>query len=219
MKRVIKACDINLDDENLKINATKQYGCFVEILASIKKQLDAMLSHHSRVIVIRVDLHVNNYTPNNELLSKFMRKLRKRLVNKYGVKRMGFVWVREMEKAKRQHYHLAICLDANKVNYPEKTYALIEEIWVGWGQPKPFRPEHGYYIIKRGVKEAYQAAFERLSYMAKERGKGYKADKANDYSASQIKEKISLNLDGHGLENCCRKSLKTAPKDVGVQAI
>lgn len=178
---------INLDGQQLEINVTTTQGCFVEILERTKDQLDAMLSHHSRVIVIRFDLHVNHYEDKNSLLSKFIRKLRKRLNNRYDLKRVGFVWVREIEKAKKQHYHLAIMLNANKVNHPAEVYSLIDEIWMGWNQPKPYRPEHGYYNLTRTDKDTYQAAFIRLSYLAKQRGKGYKAKQANDFSTSRLK--------------------------------
>lgn len=188
---MIKSSCINLDNQMLDINVTATQGCYVEILERIKCQMDAMLSHHSRVIVIRLDLHVNHYEDKNSLLSKFIRKLRKRLTNRYDIKRIGFVWVREIETAKKQHHHLAIMLNANKINYPTKVYDLIDEIWMGWNQPKPFRPKNGYYNLTRTDTDTYQAAFERLSYLAKERGKGYKAKKANDYSTSRIKPRDS----------------------------
>jgi len=184
---VIKSSCINLNNQQLDINVTAKQGCYVEILERTKSQLDAMLSHHSRVIVIRLDLHVNHYEDKNTLLSKFIRKLRKRLCRQYDLKRVGFIWVREIEKAKQQHYHLALILNANKVNHPANVYSLIDDIWMGWGQPKSFRPEHGYYKLTRTDTETYQEAFMRLSYMAKQRGKGYKVKQANDFSTSRLK--------------------------------
>ena len=162
-------------------------GCYFEILERTKQQLDVMLLYHSRIMVVRVDLHLHDYSDDNLLLSKFIRKIRRRLREKYGLKRLGFVWVREREKAKKQHYHLAVMLDANKVNYPGGVLQVVDNVWKGWAQPKPYTPENCYYIIHRGFFSEYQNAFFRLSYMAKERGKGCKSKTANDYSTSRIR--------------------------------
>ncbi len=175
--------------EEMKINSNDKHGCFIEILEQIKQQLDAMLSHHSRIMVVRFDLHTSTCTADNRLLSSFIRKIRKKLKSYYGLTRVGFVWAREQEKAKSQHYHLALFLDANKVRFPKMVLGLIEDIWQSWGQPKPYTPKRCYYLIHRGSVDKYQDAFYRLSYIAKQRGKGYKAKSTNDYSTSRIKPK------------------------------
>lgn len=187
VKRVIRMDSLAISGEQLQIQADDKQGCFIEILWRVKQQLDAMLSHHSRVMVVRVDLHAAGYTANNYLLSNFIRKMRKKLKRQYDLTRIGFIWVREQEKSKSQHYHFALLIDANKVRYPNKIIKTMEEIWQGWEQPKPYTPKNCYYLIHRGSLDDYQEVFYRLSYMAKERGKGYKGKTANDYSASRIK--------------------------------
>ena len=189
MKKVVFSNSITLGGSQLKINGSEKMGCYEEILSAIKNQLDAMLSHHSRVLIVRIDLHTSEYNGNNEMLSQFIRRLRKRLKQRYNLRNVGYVWVREIEKAKSQHYHLALVLDGNKVNYPAKVIKLVEEIWQGTGNPKPYTPEKCYYLIKRGQNYVYKEAFRRLSYLAKKRGKGYKSKTANDYSTSRIKPK------------------------------
>lgn len=179
--------------EQLKINANEEQGCFIEILEKIKEQMDAMLSHHSRILVIRFDLHTCTNSTNSHLLSNFIRKIRKKLKSHYRLTRVGYVWVREIEKAKSQHYHLVLFLDANKVRFPNMVLGLIEDIWLGWEQSKPYTPKRCYYTVDRKTLANYEDAFYRLSYLAKERGKGYKASTANDYSTSRIKSK---ELDG-----------------------
>lgn len=180
---------VAITGHQLNINANDKRGCFVEILESTKQQIDAMLSHHCKVLVIRIDLHVNRYQPDNTLISNFVRKLRKKLNTKYNLSRLGYIWVREQERAKHQHYHFALLIDANKIRYPKKVITIIEDIWQKWLLPKPFTPGHCYYLVHRGDNTAYQEAFYRLSYMAKERGKGYKAKTANDFSTSRIRPK------------------------------
>ncbi len=186
MKRVINMESIAFFEQELLINASSEHGCYVEILERIKQQIDAMLSYHSRILVIRVDLHTASYQPDNQMMSAFIRKIRKRLSNKHGLKRMGFVWVREQEKAKSQHYHLALFIDANKVRHPHHIILGIEAIWQSWLNPKPFTPKNCYYIIKRNDPESIIEPFYRLSYLAKVRGKGYKNKTANDFSTSRI---------------------------------
>lgn len=180
---------VAISGHQLSIKANGKRGCFIEILESTKQQMDAMLSHHCKVLVIRIDLHVNHYQPDNILISNFVRKLRKKLNAKYNLSRLGYIWVREQERAKHQHYHFALLIDANKIRHPKKVINLIEDIWQKWQLPKPFTVKNCYYLIRRGDDTAYQKAFNRLSYMAKERGKGYKAKTANDFSTSRIRPK------------------------------
>ena len=189
MKKVVYSDTINLGGDVMPINTTVKSGCFVEVLSRVDEQLKAMLSYHCKVLVLRLDLHMNDYTPDNSLVSRFVRKLKKKLIAKYALKRVGHVWAREREKAKCQHYHLVLMIDANKVRHPSKIIVLCESIWVGWEQPKPYTPKNCYSVLKRGDKVKYDEVFRRISYLAKERGKGYKAKTANDYSTSRIKGK------------------------------
>ena len=188
MKKVIRASEIELDSSVLGIQGNLKQGCFLEILVRIKQQLDAMLSHHCKILVVRLDLHLEGYRPENELMSKFIRKVRKKMYAYYGFKRLGFIWVREQERAIQQHYHIAFFMDANKVRYPDKLISICERIAKAW-ELFLFTPKNCYYLINRNDSKAYLKAFYRLSYLSKERGKGYKAKAANDYSASRIKLK------------------------------
>jgi len=178
-----------IQGQALPINANGKHGCFVEILARTKDQLDAMLSHHSRILVIRFDLHVDTFQPDNKLISDFVRKLRKKLKANFNLTRIGYIWAREQEKAKQQHYHFALIIDANKVRYPTRVLETVDVIWQAWLLPKPYTPKNCYYVVKRFDTVKFQEAFNRLSYMAKTRGKGYKSKTANDYSTSRINHK------------------------------
>lgn len=179
-----------LNGETLSINANSKHGCFVEILERIHQQLEAMLSYHGKVLVLRLDLHTYDYEPTNKLMSNFLRKLKKRCKRNLGVKRIGHIWAREIEKAKSQHYHLGLMFDGNKVRHPSKLIRLVETIWEQWNQPKPYTPQNCYYLIHRNSRANYSECFNRLSYLAKVRGKGYRDKTANDYSASQVPHKI-----------------------------
>jgi protein GP2 len=193
MKRPVYADEVLLGGVSLRVNnGDGKYGCYREILSAIHDQLAAMLSHHSRAMVLRMDLHVERLTPDNLVLSRFLEKVKKRLSQHYKAKRMGYVWVREMEQAKKQHYHLALFIDGNKIQHPAKLIHWIDARWQARSHPKPFTPENCFYMIRRNDTRGFNTAFERLSYLAKIRGKSYRSKTVNDYSTSRIKHKEAL---------------------------
>ncbi len=171
----------------LPINVTKRYGCYVSILKAAQHQMDAMLSRYSRVLVFRLDLHQYDYSGDSEKLSMMMRRFKGWVADRYGIKLVGHLWVREKERAKSQHYHLVFMLDGHKVRHPSKLISWIEHYWEFRNEPKPYTPRACYTMVKRDDFNSYSKAFYRISYLAKERGKGYKDVAANNYSASRIK--------------------------------
>lgn len=184
----------------LPTNPSDPQGCYFEMLEALNSQLEAMLSHHSRVLVVRVDLKVPAYTPGNTAFSNFMRKLVKKLRRHTKGARVGYLWAREQEKAKRQHYHLALFLDHHQ--FPNARYAInhcIEPMAEAWEWPKPYTPKNCFSVVSRGDWESKAKAFYRVSYLCKVRGKGYKAKAANNYGRSNIKPKAGSanNADTH----------------------
>lgn len=187
MKKTIHSPTININGQTLTIKADAKHGCFVPILEATKGQFDAMLSHHARVLFFRIDLHMPHYTDTNELMSKFIRRLRKRVKGRYKLDKMAFVWVREHSKQKHQHYHLWFMVDAKAVRHPKRIIETIEGIADRWQWPKPYTPKNCYKVIYRHDASAYCEAYERASYLAKVNTKGYRPPSTNDYGASRIK--------------------------------
>lgn len=188
MRKVIRHAECKFTDGiTLPINASSKHGCYLEILAALKSQMDAMLSHHSKVLFVRMDLRQRDYTADNKPMADFMRKLKKRLARRYDTNRIAYLWVREVERSKHQHYHLTLMLDGNKVRHSSNVINDVEFIADGWDWPKPFTPKNCYYLINRSDSETYANAFKRGSYLAKTRGKGYKAATANNYGRSNIR--------------------------------
>ena len=174
----------------LQVNASKKRGCYLEILQKIHEQLCNMLSHHNRVLIVIMVFHQHEYTPDNKLFSRFIRKLRKRFCEKYQAKRLGFIWVREKDVREAQHYHLAVFLDGSKVQTSHSLFEMCANIWEGWNQPRPvFCPERCYYQLKRIGIHAFKDAFYHLSYFAKTHTKGDRPSATNDYSTSRIQKK------------------------------
>jgi len=171
---------INTGDNN--------YECYMDILNAIHGQMQAMLSHHNKVIVVRFDLHCEIYMPCNSELSRFMCKVRKRLYSHYKCTRFGC----EQERSKSQHYHVMLIIDANKIRHPSALLGWLQERWSNRGHARPYVPKNCFYKVHRGDDDAFAEAFYRCSYMAKERGKGYGGSFSNNYSGSRVKLKVGL---------------------------
>jgi len=184
-KREHYGSSININGEELNINSSEQYGVYPIIIEKFVIELDKMIDKYKRVFVLRVDLHLDNYSDDNKEISEFMRAQVQRIRRKYKTKYVGYIWVREVERAKTQHYHLAFFIDGDKIRAP---YGLNQQIKAKWYKnghrsvvPKPY-----YFLDKHNMKEEREEVIYRLSYLAKVRGKGYRSAQAKDYSTSRI---------------------------------
>jgi hypothetical protein len=170
--------------EIIKIQQGKQ-GAYVEILNKMIEQLDCSIKIHKRVLVHRFDLHPNYYSDDNKVLSRFINRIKQEIFRKYGILNIGHGWAREQERSKKQHYHLVIFLDGNKIRHPKKLNTLIKAKWAAYGHmpviSKPYK-----YIDKYNLKEARREVIYRISYLAKVRGKGYRDPQAKDYGSSKL---------------------------------
>ena len=60
----------------------------------------------------------------------------------------------------------------------------------------PFFSEHDYYFIdKNNMKEKRLEAINRVSYLGKTRGKGYRPKQSKDYGSSRLKHPMTKNSD------------------------
>ena len=117
MKAIVGGGQFNIDDHAYRVwGDDDNRSVYREILVRTYEQMTSMLSYHSRIIVIRFEFRVNDYTPCNSLVSWFFRTLVKQLKKAYKLKRVGYIWCREQNLSERQHYHCGLMLDANKVN-------------------------------------------------------------------------------------------------------
>ncbi|MCG7650991.1 inovirus-type Gp2 protein [Alteromonas sp. MmMcT2-5] len=163
----------------------KKRGIETHALKQVVGQVESMLSYHSKLIVIRFDLKVWEFTLDNKDITTFNRRLFKWLKSRYELKRIGFVWCREIEKAKKQHYHYALILDGHKVRHSELIINKAKSIWEQF-QRHLYVPKNCYHPIKRNDFSSIQGAIYRLSYLAKARGKGYKPAQTKNYGTSRI---------------------------------
>lgn len=140
------------------------------------------------VLALRFDLHHKGIeTSSNKWLSKFIKNLKRKIERAYGISDIGFIWARELESGKAQHYHVAIWLDGDKVQHSANLNKLIAETWQAINPAcTVFHPKNCFYFI--GGQETKKEFVYRVSYLAKVRGKGYRAAQVKDYGTSRLRQ-------------------------------
>ena len=176
---------IEINDETIKVNAGATKGIYKEIIERFIGQFDIAFKHHKRLLVHRVDLHLNMFSSDNKVISRFMNRLKQWLKRNYGLNKIGYIWVREQDRSDKQHYHLALLLDGDKIRHPKRLNEQIKEMWLPLGHvPVTLNP---YYTIdKHNHNETRAEIIERVSYLAKVRGKRIRDKQTKDYQTSRL---------------------------------
>ena len=107
---------------------SKPSGWMPKLMKVLSERFCAILEQHSQVLVVRFDLR-SQYTLDNEKISEFMSKLATGLESLQGVNEVRYVWVRELERAKQQHYHVVLMLNGNKIRNPYYIHQKGKQIW------------------------------------------------------------------------------------------
>jgi len=180
---------IEINDETIKVNAGATKGIYKEIIERFIGQFDIAFKVHKRLLVHRVDLHLNKFSSDNKVISRFINRLKQWLKRNYGLDKIGYIWVREQDRSDKQHYHLALLLDGNKIRHPKRLNEQIKEMWLPLGHvPVTLNP---YYTIdKHNHNETRAEIIERVSYLAKVRGKRIRDKQTKDYQTSRLKKPI-----------------------------
>jgi uncharacterized protein YukE len=168
---------------NFAINSRKS-GCYTQILNTLATQTLAMQSIYKRVLFMRFDLHQGSFTPDNKRMTTMLKRLRKRLIHRYGNTKFGYVWVREECKTKKQHYHFVFMMDGDIVRYPSNIHDQVKKVWTDMGGTFHFANYH--YINNE---EKLREAMLHGSYLAKTRSKGNRPDQTKDVGSSRLKMK------------------------------
>ena len=162
-----------------------KYECYSDILDKGIKQLITMLNKHCKVLVIRLDVHIPEHTKLNSNIGLFLDYLKRYIQRTYSTKHVGYIWVRETEKAKKQHYHLCVYVDGNKVRTSYKIVQWAEQYLKTKGMTL-YRPDNTFMMVYRNDKSTIDDAVYRMSYLAKVRGKGYVDKNVRNYSSSRL---------------------------------
>ena len=169
-----------------EINTRKNSGCFTSILKAGIARLNHCLKYYKRIFVYFFGLHSKHEMNNSSHITRFFDRLKLRVRDKYACD-LYYLWVREQHKADTQHYHLMIILDGDKIRHPKGLVELLRAVWEGGknqGMNTINLVEKPYYMIKD--QSTLGEAVYRMSYMAKERGKGNRPPQAKDYGASRL---------------------------------
>ena len=171
---------------HVNTNKSKRQGIYAGILHKAIDQLDVCQFKWRRVFVVFFNLHQKGYyTKDNKHISRFRKNLNRRLEREYTISEVGYLWVREQEKVKAQHYHFVLFLDGNKIRHSGKIIKIIKDTWKNINLVNTM-PVIGnpYYFIDN--EETKADAIYRMSYLAKVRGKGYRDQHVKDYSTSRL---------------------------------
>ncbi|CAM2928630.1 YagK/YfjJ domain-containing protein [Moritella viscosa] len=170
----------------------KRTGIRKEILEQGFKQLDIMMTEYSKVSVILLQLHPDRFTEDNATITQFLVQLKKKLIKKYNSK-IGYLWVREQNKAEAQHYHLVIMINGHKCNNAYTVSQLCDEAWEGPTDTNfAFRIRNRLYRIEqyKNNRNELRAARMRMSYMAKNETKHFSKN-TNSFGVSRLKSKTT----------------------------
>ena len=164
---------------------SKPSGWMPKLMKVLSERFCDALKQHSQVLIVRFDLHIPQFTLDNAQISEFMSKLTCWIKKRYkGVNEVRYVWVRELEKAKQQHYHVVLILNGNKIRNPYYVHEKGREIWTELrGTSYHFSKHHHFH---RDNHDSICEAFYYISYLAKARGKGYKPQRTKNYGANKI---------------------------------
>lgn len=179
---VVKGESFELDGVTYPING-KGRGCQRDWLIRLINHARGMMDIYGRVLVVRIDLHQSDYREKNETVTAFIEAMTKQIARKYG-HAMGYLWAREQETAKAQHYHVALILDGDKVARSNEITALAGKVWGKMSGTVGYCADP-YMMIGRGA-VLLEDATHWLSYLTKIRGKGYRADYAQDFSTGRV---------------------------------
>lgn len=161
---------------------------FTHQLRKTLEQLDAMESHHNRVLVVVFNLHMPFYTKGNQVVTKFLNKVRYELTKNYKLTRLGYTWCRERKNADTQHYHFALMIDGSKVQHPKKLLRVLSGLWDACSNGGHLqRLGNCFYFLKRGDETVRSKITYRVSYLAKVNTKQSREGLTNDYGTSRLK--------------------------------
>lgn len=173
--------------KGLEVNASKAkgYGLYPVILDRMHSQIVNLQSYHSRITVVRIDLHfpanqTHDHKCENTMISRYIKMCKADLGSKDWSKHKRVIhgWVKETGKSNRPHYHLFFGFQTLHRNLGlisgdghTGMWKLFESRWqeLTGGSVQLIRP----HFLERDDRKAFEACFYHLSYLAKIRDKHF----------------------------------------------
>lgn len=142
------------------------------ILDKMIRQVEILSNKYSKLLVVRIDLHVPDYVWLNDskLIDKLLKNIRK---TDYKDHLFGYFWVLEREKKKKGHYHMVFFFDGQQRHSQWAAQDMIECCWqrVVSGGTIHRTEGDGTGMLLRSDQNKRAATIYALSYLCKTRGK------------------------------------------------
>jgi len=92
------------------------------------RQVETLSNKYSKLLVVRVDLHVLDdvWLNDSKLIDKLLKNIRK---TKYKDHLFGYFWVLEREKKKKGHYHMVFFFDGQQWQSQWAAQTIIKGCW------------------------------------------------------------------------------------------
>lgn len=136
------------------------------------RQVEVLSNTYSKLLVVRVDLHVPDdvWLNDSKLIDKLLKNIRK---TKYKDHLFGYFWVLEREKRKKGHYHMVFFFDGQKRQSQWAAQTMIEGCWlrVVSGGTIHRTKGAGTGMLLRSDQQKRADTIYALSYLCKKRGK------------------------------------------------
>jgi hypothetical protein len=171
--------ELNTQAENGKL-----YPIYAEIMERGIEQMRAAFLIHGRLFVQHIVLSTAYYTDDNTKITGFRKSLIQMLQRQYAAKKTAFIWARERETVKNQHYHLFFAVDGQKLWARDGITTEIKKI-VARSDYFTKATMAGFHRVEN--EQEFKDMIFHLSYIAKVRGKGYRHPRANDFASSNLK--------------------------------
>lgn len=187
------------------INSGKGKPIIEDAMRAVIEQIESYGTHYtSGTTIIRFDLALPEHMADHkdpaaetELISAFFKKLKERLGYKAngGIKKIIYAWTREVEKAKKGHFHCYIGLPYRKKRAPglistkhregNGVLGLIDDIWERLTDGGRVWHSKTHRIKDEASR---QKAIYHVSYLVKVRGKTYAANAGHrNWGSSRLK--------------------------------
>ncbi|MGY3915653.1 YagK/YfjJ domain-containing protein [Aeromonas australiensis] len=142
------------------------------VLDKMIRQVETLLNRYSKLLVVRVDLHVPDdvWLNDSKLIDKLLKNIRK---TKYKDHLFGYFWVLEREKKKQGHYHMVFFFDGQQRQSQWAAQDMIEGCWqrvVSSGTIHRTKGT-GTGMLLHGDQQKRADTIYALSYLCKKRGK------------------------------------------------
>ena len=173
-------------DVAYEVNASESKPLYSSQVKKIIERMEKARQDNQKLCVVIFVLHCQEYSVNNQLWSKTIKKLAADLKDHYGKECIrDYVCSRERDKSDAQHYHLALLLDGRLVNKKYTVEKKLSNLWLHYGGSKITHIKT--YNIPSTNQHLFELAIYHLSYFAKVRSKERRDKSTRNFFVRHIK--------------------------------